>query len=841
MFRPRLFLIDTFGFIFRAYHARARSGAPPMRTTGGISTEAVFIFHNMLKKLIATHKPDYIAAIFETEGPTFRSESFAEYKANRTEMPQDLGEQIPYVQRVLEAMRIPILQFAACEADDVIGAMARRAEEKEDVDVVIVSSDKDMLQLVTDRISMLNPMKDDTWYDPAKTTEFMGVPPSAVADLLALKGDAVDNIPGAPGIGDKGARDLIARFGSVENALDHAAEVERKMYRESLQNNREQILLSKKLATIDVNCPIEWDLRVLKAQEPDAAALKPLYRELEFYSFLREMGPLDDTTLKDYGALTNAEEVSAFVAQIPGGAPIGVAADSSAIAISYRKSYARSMPMGLVPEAFLQEPGRVKVTHDVKSASMMPGNGYEDLMLEAFLLSADPGGCGLEVLAEKFLDRKLGETIEHRADAILELYERISPEIAARGLRKVYDDIDLPLAPVLARMERVGIRIEPTQLQVLSERMDAEMQRLSAEIYSAAGKEFNINSPQQLGKVLYEDLNLPSPTKYGKGKITSTAADILETLALDYPIARLVLEFRQLAKLKGTYVDALPLLIQAGTGRLHTTFNQTGAATGRLSSSNPNLQNIPIRTELGREIRAAFVPCEGWDLVVADYSQIELRLLAHMSGDPTLTKAFRNGEDIHTRTAAEVFRVPPLMITSEMRRSAKAVNFGIVYGQTPFGLAASIGVERKEAERYIKSYFELYSGVRTFIDATIAEVRQTGIAKTLLGRERPIPDMHSRNPNARSFAERTAVNTPLQGTAADLIKLAMIRIDRLLTDKKLQTKMLLQVHDELLFESPPEETHEVKQLVKSEMESVYRLSVPLLVDIGVGANWRDAK
>jgi DNA polymerase I len=627
----------------------------------------------------------------------------------------------------------------------------------------------------------------------------------------------------------------------VENALDHAAEVERKMYRESLQNNREQILLSKKLATIDVNCPIKWDLGALKAQEPDAAALKPLYRELEFYSFLREMGPLEDTAPKDYGALTNPEEVSAFVAQIPGGAPIGVAADSSAIAISYRKSYARSMPMGLVPEAFLQEPGRVKVTHDVKSASMMPGNGYEDLMLEAFLLSADPGGCGLEVLAEKFLDRKLGETIEHRADAILELYERISPEIAARGLRKVYDDIDLPLAPVLARMERVGIRIEPTQLQVLSERMDAEMQRLSAEIYSAAGKEFNINSPQQLGKVLYEDLNLPSPTKYGKGKITSTAADILETLALDYPIARLVLEFRQLAKLKGTYVDALPLLIQAGTGRLHTTFNQTGAATGRLSSSNPNLQNIPIRTELGREIRAAFVPCEGWDLVVADYSQIELRLLAHMSGDPTLTKAFRNGEDIHTRTAAEVFRVPPLMITSEMRRSAKAVNFGIVYGQTPFGLAASIGVDRKEAERYIKSYFELYSGVRTFIDATIAEVRQTGIAKTLLGRERPIPDMHSRNPNARSFAERTAVNTPLQGTAADLIKLAMIRIDRLLTDKKLQTKMLLQVHDELLFESPPEETHEVKQLVKSEMENVYRLSVPLLVDIGVGANWRDAK
>ncbi len=843
MLQPRLFLIDTFGFIFRAYHARARSGAPPMRTSGGISTEAVFIFHNMLRKLIATHKPDYIAAIFETEGPTFRSESFAEYKANRTEMPPDLAEQIPYVQRLLEAMRIPILQFPGCEADDVIGAMARRGEEKEGVDVVIVSSDKDMLQLVTDRIAMLNPMKDDTWYNPAKTAEFMGVPPNAVADLLALKGDAIDNIPGAPGIGDKGARDLIARFGSVENALEHAAEVERKMYRESLQNNRDQILLSKKLATIDVNCPIEWQLDALKLQEPDAPSLKQIYRELEFYSFLREMGPLEDTAVKDYAALANAEEVTAFVEQVPSGATIAVAVDSSAVAVSYRRSHARSMPVGLAPRPLLGDTGRVRVTHDLKSGIAILGDtgGFQDLMLEAFLLSADPAGCTLDVLAEKFLDRKLGETIEHRADAILELHEKISPEIGARGLRKIYEEMDLPLAPVLARMERIGIRIEPAQLEVLSVRMDGEMQRLSGEVYAAAGKEFNINSPQQLGKILYEDLNLPSPAKYGKGKTASTAADILEVLAVDYPIARLVLEFRQLSKLKGTYVDALPLLIRPDTGRLHTTFNQTGAATGRLSSSNPNLQNIPIRTELGREIRAAFVPEDGWDLLVADYSQIELRLLAHMSGDPILTKAFRNGEDIHTRTAAEVFRVPPLMITADMRRSAKAVNFGIVYGQTAFGLATQIGVDRKEAERYIKNYFELYAGVKKFIDATIAEVRQTGVAKTLMGRERPIPDMHTRNPNARSFAERTAVNTPLQGTAADLIKMAMIRIDRLLREKKLRTRMLLQVHDELLFESPPEETPEVKQLVKREMESVYQLSVPLLVEIGVGANWRDAK
>jgi DNA polymerase I - 3''-5'' exonuclease and polymerase domains len=367
------------------------------------------------------------------------------------------------------------------------------------------------------------------------------------------------------------------------------------------------------------------------------------------------------------------------------------------------------------------------------------------------------------------------------------------------------------------------------------------MQRLAREIHGAAGKEFNINSPQQLGKVLFEDMNLPAPVKYGKGKSISTAADVLETLAADYPIARLVLEYRQLSKLKGTYVDALPMLIDPVSGRLHTTLNQTGAATGRLSSSNPNLQNIPIRTELGREIRAAFVPEEGWRLVVADYSQIELRLLAHMSGDAVLVAAFRNGEDIHTRTAAEVFRVGPLMVTPEMRRSAKAVNFGIVYGQTPFGLAASLGIDRREAEEYIKSYFELYQGVKKFIRQTIEQVRATGVSRTLLGRERPIPDLHSRNPNARSFAERTAVNTPLQGTAADLIKIAMIRIDRELAARRYRTRMLLQVHDELLFESPPEEVEEVKQLVKREMEGVYKLEVPLLVEAGVGDNWRDAK
>jgi len=857
VFPPRLFLIDSYGFIFRAYHARARSGAPPMRTTTGISTEAVFIFHNMVRKLREAYHPEYIAAVFEA-GKTFREEAYAEYKANRTEMPPDLGEQIPYIRRLLEAQRVPILEFAGFEADDVIGAIAKQAAEQ--CEVVIVSSDKDMLQLVTDRVHMYNPVKEDVWYDPATAEEFMGVKPSQVADLLALKGDSIDNIPGAPGIGDKGARDLIQRFGSVENALEHAAEVERKMYRESLQNNRDQILLSKKLATIDSSVPIELDLAALVTQEPEVPELKKIYKELEFFSLLKELGATPDSHTRDYGTLETPQAVAEYVAAIPSATPVAVTLQAAEgpddllavhmLGLAHRPGEARAFSLDFLDAArpLLEDANRPKIAHDVKALflalskrGIAPLGFQHDVLLYAFLICADPSACSPENLAERYLDRKLPSAADQQADSTLTIFERINAEIDAQGLREIYNKIDLPLTFVLARMEQTGIRIEPAQLRVLSQRMDVEVQRLSSEIFDLAGKPFNINSPQQLGKVLFDDMQLPSPVKYGKGKTTSTAADVLEGLAPNYPIAGKVLEYRQLSKLKGTYVDALPLLIDAGTGRLHTTFNQIGAATGRLSSSNPNLQNIPIRTELGREIRAAFVPRQGWTMIVADYSQIELRLLAHFSHDPRLTDAFRNGEDIHTRTAAEVFRVPPLMVTPEMRRGAKAVNFGIVYGQTPFGLAASLGIDRKEAEAYIQAYFELYAGVKKYIQSTVAEVRKTGYATTLFGRKRPIPDMHSRNPNARSFAERTAVNTPLQGTAADLIKLAMIRIDKLLEEKRMQTRMLLQVHDELVFEAPPDEAPEIAKMVKREMESVEALAVPLIVDVGTGPNWRDAK
>jgi DNA polymerase-1 len=855
--QKRLFLIDAFGFIFRAYHARARSGGPPMRTSTGLSTEAVYIFNNMLRRFVKQHVPPYIAAVFEGGGPTHRVQEFAEYKANRAEAPADLAEQLPYVRRVLDAMNIPILEYPGFEADDVIGTLARRAEEA-GFEVVIVSSDKDMMQLVTERVSMLDPRKDDEWYDPEKVKAFMGVRPEQVSDLLALKGDPVDNIPKAPGIGDKGAQNLIERFGSLEALLTRAADVENKAYRESLQNNVERIRMSHRLATIETGVPVEFSLDAVKARPFDAARLKAVYKELEFYSLLKELGPSEDARTRDYAVLAGPEELRAWLASVPEGAPVAVAISKSAegefaldtIGLAWQPGEARAVTAENLAylKPWLEDARAPKIACDVKSALLeldrmgIEGRGFEhDVMLYAFLLDADPSGCPLDEQARRRLDLKLGPAPEQHADIALEIWKHLAPAVEQRGLMELYSTIELPLARVLARMERTGVRIDCGELKRLSVLMEGEITRLTAGIHELAGKPFNIASPQQLGRVLFEDLKLPAPVKYGKGKTISTAADVLEELAAEHDIVRQVLEYRQLSKLKGTYVDALPALIDSRDGRLHTSFNQTGAATGRLSSSNPNLQNIPIRTALGREIRAAFIPREGWRLLVADYSQIELRLLAHFSGDELLLEAFRNGEDIHTRTASEVLGVPPLMVTPEARRSAKAVNFGIVYGISGFGLAAQLGISRAEAEKYIRNYFERYSGVRRFIDETIAEVRRTGVTHTLFGRERPIPDINSRNPNLRGFAERTAVNSPLQGTAADLIKLAMVRIDAALEAGGLRAAMLLQVHDELVFECPPEELEVLTGLVNREMEGVRALKVPMLVDVGTGENWRDAK
>jgi DNA polymerase-1 len=544
--------------------------------------------------------------------------------------------------------------------------------------------------------------------------------------------------------------------------------------------------------------------------------------------------------------------VAGFVGGIPDETALALAFSSALdeVGLARRPAEARSLPVSRLSElqSALENPEIPKAASDLKSLTLhllkrgIHARGLrDDVSLYAFLLDADPASCSLDALVERRLDLRAGPRADERASFVHELNERLRPEIERRGFGKLYEEIELPLAGVLARMEHAGIRIDTNELARLSLLMETAIAQLTGEIHALAGREFNISSPQQLGKILFEELGLPAPVRHGKGKVVSTAADVLDALAAEHEIVRKVLEYRQLTKLKGTYVDALPALMDAVTGRIHTSFNQTGAATGRLSSSNPNLQNIPIKTELGREIRAAFIPRESWKLVVADYSQIELRLLAHMSGDPVLIDAFLQGEDIHTRTAAEVMGVPPMLVTREARNNAKAVNFGIVYGISAFGLAANLGISRKEAEAYIKAYFERYAGVKRFIEETIARTRETGVARTLFGRERPIPDINSRNPNARGFAERTSVNSPLQGTAADLIKLAMVRIDREMERRGGQAAMLLQVHDELVFEAPVEEAAEVAALAKREMEQVYRLEVPLLVDVGIGDNWRDAK
>ncbi|MFI5118087.1 MAG: DNA polymerase I [Terriglobales bacterium] len=905
--KGRIYLIDTMSFIFRAYHAMARQR--PMSTKTGIPTSATFVFVNMLRKLRTDFEPQYLAAVFDVAAPTFRDEqatampslrkfdsktqtyvdvAYGGYKANRAEMPADLAQQIPYIRRALEAYRIPMIEASGFEADDVIGTLARQAADA-GYSVFVVSSDKDMMQLVSERTCVLNPPKDNLICDAAKVEEILGVPPDKVVDVMALRGDAIDNIPGAPGIGDKGSVELIQRFGSVENALEHAEEVERKAYRESLQNNRDAILLSKQLATIKTDVAVEFEPEAMRAQEPDPAAARALFTELEFTTlvqdFLQESVELGET---DYRDAQSAAEVEAVVAlATKPGAVLAIALESAAQQTaaaeeeesgeeqdSEQLSLSAALQVSSAPAslrvAIAAEPGKAltlalgdsevaqplkraladeaisKTVHDYKSAMHVFGQHgltlagvQHDPLLYSYLLDPTYSTYGLHETAFRLFNLKLGPSPAEAADVTLRLTGKLRDEVEKTDLRKVYDEIDLPLVPVLARMEEAGVKLDCDVLAAMSQRLELDINSKAREIYDKSGFEFNINSPKQLGDVLFNKLNLPKPFKYGKGKTISTAVDVLEGLAGEHEVPRMVLDYRQLSKLKSTYVDALPVLVNSCTRRLHTTFNMAGSATGRLSSVNPNLQNIPIRTELGREIRAAFIAEPGHVLLAADYSQIELRLLAHFSGDKLLVEAYRTGEDIHTLTASQVFGVPPLMVNPEHRRRAKAVNFGIVYGLSPFGLSQQLGIDTKEAKRFIDAYFEKYSGVRAFIDATLDQARRDQKVTTLFGRVRPIPDIHSKNSNLRGFAERTAVNTPLQGTAADLIKIAMIRIDAELRERRLRSRMLLQVHDELVFEVPEGEVDTMRRLATERMENVHALKVPLRVEVGVGPNWRD--
>ena len=849
-----------------------------MSTRKGLPTAAIYVFVNMLRKLRDDFSPQYLAAVFDVAAPTFRDQQYKEYKANRSEMPGDLAQQIPYIRRALEAYRIPILEAPGYEADDVIGTLAKKAAAQ-GRPVYVVSSDKDMLQLVNDRVLVLNPPKDNLICDAAKVEEILGVPPGRVIDVMALRGDSIDNIPGAPGIGDKGSVELIQRFGSVESALDHAAEVERKTYRESLQNNREKILLSKQLVTIDCDVDIELDVEKMHPGEPDIEALRALFSELEFTSLLKELLPVVEATPGNYREAQSADDVESVLKALAGREPLAVAIEAQittqtleaadetdeeallplnteqqnenkpgAIAISWEQGSALTIPPdspanGPLNSA-LANKEIPKAIHDWKAAAhAMERDGLagvqHDSKLYSYLLDPTYSSHTLPEVALRRFNLKLSGSLAEAADVTGRLTAIWRREVEEAGQLKLYEEIDLPLVPVLARMEQAGVAIDRNALGRMSERLEREIELKAKEIYDCCGSEFNINSPKQLGDVLFNKLNLPKPVKYGKGKTISTAVDVLEALAANHQAPKLVLEYRQLSKLKSTYVDALPALLNRTTGRLHTTFDQTGTATGRLSSANPNLQNIPIRTELGREIRAAFTAAPGHLLLAADYSQIELRLLAHFSKDRLLVDAFRRGDDIHTLTASQVFGVPPLMVTSDHRRQAKVVNFGIVYGLSAFGLSQNLGIETSEAKKFIDAYFEKYRGVRAFIDRTLEETRREGKVKTLFGRIRPIPDINSKNFNLRGFAERTAVNTPLQGTAADLIKLAMIRIDSAILERGLKSRMTLQVHDELVFEVSEDEIDIMSSLVREQMENVHQLSVPLMVEVGVGKNWRD--
>jgi DNA polymerase-1 len=974
--KPPIYLLDSMAFIFRAYHAMQRSR--PMSTRTGIPTAATYVFVNMINKLRKDFQPEYLAAVYDVGAPVHRNEMAAQmkdvkkfniktqqfeiieyggYKANRTETPPDLIQQQPYIRRALEAFRIPILYYEGFEADDVIGTLSHKLAALGH-HVYVVSSDKDMMQLVTKDVSILNPTKDNLILDPAGVEANLGIPPSRVIDVMALRGDSVDNIPGAPGIGDKGSVELIQQFGTVEAAIDAATQnpdaIKRKTYRESLANNRDNILLSKELVTIHTEVPIEYSLDAMRTQPPDLAACRDLFSELEFTTLLKELAPAADTTVLTYELKPTAVQIKHLLEEArainpatgkPNGLAIAIFENAQAIAEETAAEPSEDDPepppaenmslFGTAPPAPVptpaiptstEDPARrlglaandhfaievpldapgikealtdatlPKDIHDLKAVlrAFQPHNIQlkgvrNDVMLLSYLVNPTHGSHTLPDIAARSTSRTLVHqpTKENPADpkrlpeaaaAVVRLAATLSQQVAdyaptehnipaddpALGgavttemlfadkkkssstttdtspLVNVYDTIDLPLVSVLLRMEQTGVRIDPAFLRDMSTRLAVEIDNLAEKIYSDSGHRFNINSPKQLGDVLFNKMLLPKPMKYGKGKVVSTAQDVLEELAESHPIAALVIEYRQLQKLKGTYLDTLPSLADS-EGRIHTTFNQVGAATGRLSSINPNLQNIPIRTAVGREIRAAFIAAPGNVLMSADYSQIELRLMAHFSQDPLLLDAYRTGKDIHTLTAAEVFGVDAATMDKETRNRAKAVNFGIVYGISPFGLAAQLGIDQKTAKLYIETYFDRYKGVQRFIEETLATVRRNQAVSTSFGRVRPIPDIQSRNPNMRGFAERTAVNTPLQGTAADLIKLAMLRIDAALTDRKLRSRMTLQVHDELLFDVVPEEAKEVEVLVKHEMEHVAEFSVPIVAEVGIGKNWRDIK
>ncbi len=892
--KPSLFLIDGYALLYRVYFAFLRN---PLTTPEGENVSAVYGFLNSLLKIIREHEPGYLGLVFDTKEPTFRHEIYPEYKATREKMPEDLVDQIPYVRDIAEAMRIPVLEYPGYEADDVIGTLAVKAVG-EGLEVVIVSGDKDFYQLVREGLVLFDPRKtgkEDEWVSTENVDRKFDVPAGGVRDLLALMGDSSDNIPGIKGIGQKTAAKIIGEFGSLDALYENLDRVGSESLRSKLEQGRENALFSRELVTIRVDLPIELDLSALERGEPDRDRLGKLLDELRFDTLKTRI--LGD----EEGEKSHSREADYRIVEGPGGLEellrrIGEEdfvsidlettdldphrAEIVGIALCVEEGEAFYLPImhddaknldraetlsALAP--LLASDQLKKVGQNIKyDATVLAQKGitlagiHFDTMIAAYLLDPERRSYGLDSLARSFLGHTMisyddvtgkgknripfekvpVETAKRYscedADYTLRLYRLLEPELEDRKQLDLFRDVEIPLIGVLVDMERAGVSIDVSFLKELSDSMGSTIGGLEREIIDLAGEEFNINSTRQLSHVLFEKLHLPVVKKTRTGY--STDIEVLESLAQDHEIARKLIEYRELVKLKSTYVDALPKQINPGTGRVHTSFNQVVTATGRLSSSDPNLQNIPVRTELGREIRRGFVPsAPGRKLLTADYSQIELRIVAHLSRDENMINAFNFGADIHRQTAALVFGLDPQDVTPGIRSRAKEINFGVIYGMGPYGLSRRLGIPIEEARSFIDSYFERYRGVREFTERTVAEVKEKGYVTTLLGRRRYLPNIASRNRNVREFAVRTAINSPVQGTAADLIKVAMIDIHRELETSGVDARMIIQVHDELVFDVAGSDVDALSRIVRDRMENAIELVVPVTVDIGTGQNW----
>jgi DNA polymerase I len=886
--RPKLFLIDGSSYIYRAFHAIRH-----LSNSRGLPTNATFGFVQMLLKVLKEHRPDYLAVVFDSKAPTFRSEVYNEYKANRPAMPESLVPQIPYIKKIIEGYRIALVEREGYEADDLIGTVARRLESE--VDVVIVTGDKDLLQLISDRIQVYDSMKEKR-FGVEEVIQRFGVSPEQVVEVMGLAGDAIDNIPGIPGIGEKTAIQLIKTYGSIENLLTHAEEIPQNKLKGNLKTHGDLARLSRKLATIHTDVPVNFQLRDFSLSPPDLKSLKEIFKELEFNKLLKELpeekGPLSET--RDYRLVIDQDEFLALLEDLKKAAyfsvdlettsPYPMWADLVGISLSYAphqafyiplvhrdQGTAQQLPLPWVLEQLkpiLEDREMRKVGQNIKYEWIVFKRygihlqGIDgDTMIASYLLNPTKHNHNLGEIAQEYLDRSVTDYKEvvgtgaktltfdqvelekardyscEDAEVTLQLSHLLFPKLTEGGLKDLFDQVEMPLVTVLAKMEMNGVKIDLDLLLEYSKEIETQLQQKIERVHGLAGEIFNINSSRQLAKILFDKLKLPVVKKTKTGY--STDVDVLTRLSLQHDLPLEILGYRNLSKLKSTYVDAFPKLIHPKTGRLHTSYNQTVTATGRLSSSDPNLQNIPVRAEEGSRIRQAFIPEKGWSIVSADYSQIELRILAHLSQDETLIQAFQKDEDIHARTASEIFSVPMEKVTPPMRREAKVINFGILYGMSAYGLSQQLGTEPKIAQAYIDEYFKKYTGVQTYIEKSLEEAKQRGYVTTLLHRRRYLPDIHSPTVVIRQAAERMAINTPLQGTAADMIKLSMIHIQNRIEELGLSARMIMQVHDELVFEVPEEELKKTVPMIQSEMETVMDLSVPLKVSIHAGKNWAE--